>query len=139
MKGLPLSFWTAKEFRGRVEILPPGPAWKGKAFPASQPTKLVPTLFWRDPIECVQAIYHNPTFHGHIHLTPHRVYQDANRALRQFGEWISGDAAWKFQVRICLLSLQFDYESRSLCRRSSQRAPRASESFYHLTRPAFRG
>lgn len=96
---MPLSFRTAKELRGRAELLPRGPQWKCQEIPTSHPTKSPVWLYWRDPIELLEALFGNPLFRGKIDLVPRKVYQTAARLVRVYSEWMSGDAAWDMQVR----------------------------------------
>ncbi|KAG2116154.1 hypothetical protein DEU56DRAFT_713054, partial [Suillus clintonianus] len=59
---LPLSFHSAKELRGRAEMLPSGPRWKSQVIRTSHPTKSPVILYWRDPIECIASIFNHPLF-----------------------------------------------------------------------------
>ncbi|KAG1881763.1 hypothetical protein C8R48DRAFT_550766, partial [Suillus tomentosus] len=72
IKDLPLSFRSAKELRGRAEMLPSGPRWQSRVIPMSHPTKSPVVLYWRDPIECIAALFNHPLFHNYIDLTPRR-------------------------------------------------------------------
>ena len=62
-------------------------------------------LFYRDPLECIQALLRNPTYEGKWSFTARRVYEDANRQSRVYGDWMSGDGAWSAQVSTLLTSL----------------------------------
>ncbi|KAG1765881.1 hypothetical protein EV702DRAFT_1204407 [Suillus placidus] len=81
IKDLPLSFRSAKELRGRAEILPS-------------------VLYWPDPIECIAAIFNHPLFHNCIDLTPRRVYTSTEKKYCVFTEWMTGDDAWDMQSAI---------------------------------------
>lgn len=96
---LPLSFRTAKELRGRVEILPPGPQWKYKPLETNQPTKKPVKLFYRDGVECLESLFNNPLVASSIDLSPFRLFKSAEKLVRVFSEWMSGDTAWEMQVR----------------------------------------
>ncbi len=65
-----LSFGTAKDLRSRAEILPQGPLWKSEAWNTTFPTKFGLHLYYRDPIDCLQAIMHNPLVTNHIQFHP---------------------------------------------------------------------
>ncbi|KAG1843581.1 hypothetical protein DFJ58DRAFT_717758 [Suillus subalutaceus] len=82
IKDLPLSFCSARELRGRAEMLPSGPCWKSQVIPTSHPTKSPVILYWRDPIECITSIFNHPLFHHHMDLTPCKVYSTAKRLCR---------------------------------------------------------
>lgn len=51
-------------------------------------------------MECLQALLHNPTFTDSIDFTPYRVFTTAQRLVRVYGEWMSGDVAWEMQLSI---------------------------------------
>jgi hypothetical protein len=98
IKGLKLSFGTAKKLRGLAELLPKGPVWQCKVWKTVYPTKKELTLFYRDPLECIQSILHNPLMKDHLELKPLRIFESASRAMRIYTEWLTGNAAWSMQV-----------------------------------------
>ena len=101
MKNAGLSFHTAKDLRNRAEILPLGPSWKSKPWPTVLPTKQKKLfLYYRDPIDCLQSILHNPLFQDYIQFDPFQLFWSAEGAMRVYTEWLSGDAAWEMQVCI---------------------------------------
>lgn len=100
---VPLSFRTAKELRGRAEMLPSGPEWKFKPIPTQVPTKTPVRLFLRDPIECIQSLYSNPLLKDEFDVEPFRIYKTAEKLVRVYTEWMSGDCAWQMQVTSSVL------------------------------------
>lgn len=98
VKGLNLSFGTAKKLRGLAELLPKGPVWQCKIWKTVYPTKKKLTLFYRDPLECIQSILHNPLMKDHIEFKPLHIFQSASRVMRVYTEWMTGNAAWSMQV-----------------------------------------
>lgn len=56
-------------------------------------------VFYRDPLECIEALLKNPIFEGKWDFTPRRVYKDAGQQVRVYGEWMTSDGAWTTQVR----------------------------------------
>ena len=62
------------------------------------PTKVPIKLFYRDAIECIEALFNNPLFADSMQYSPFRVFKTAERLVRIYGEWMSGDVAWKLQV-----------------------------------------
>jgi len=98
VRQMPLSFRTAKELRGRAEILPSGPEWKCRNMTTTHPTKQPVRLYYRDPIDCLQALFRNPLLLNHVQLTPYRLFKTAERIVRVYSEWMSGNAAWEMQV-----------------------------------------
>ncbi|KAJ6545132.1 hypothetical protein B0H10DRAFT_1969908 [Mycena sp. CBHHK59/15] len=97
-----LSFSTAKDLRSCVEMLPMGPQWTTKPWESIHPTKSALTLFYRDPLECLQWLLQNPLIQDYIHLTPFRLYKTAGKTMRVYNEWLSGDVAWRIQAS-CLI------------------------------------
>lgn len=84
-----------------MEDLPKAPEWKVQdiLFDGYQTVKPI-VLFYRDPLECVQALLQNPTFEGKWDLTPRKVYDGPDRQNRLYGEWMTSDRAWDTQVGI---------------------------------------
>ena len=58
---LPLSFQSAKALRGQVEMLPKGPQWYCKPWLTIHPTKTLIMLFYHNDIECIEALFGNPS------------------------------------------------------------------------------
>jgi hypothetical protein len=56
-------------------------------------------LFFRDALDCVEYLFGNPLFAGHMDFCPTRLYRDAERTIRVYSEWMTGDVAWNMQVR----------------------------------------
>ncbi|KAF8122006.1 hypothetical protein EV363DRAFT_1405252 [Boletus edulis] len=72
-KTLPLSFWSAKELRSRAEMLPSGPAWRFRIVPTTtHPTKQPVHLYYRDSLDCIEALFNNPLFASEMDLSPYR-------------------------------------------------------------------
>ncbi|KAF8130477.1 hypothetical protein K438DRAFT_1788654 [Mycena galopus ATCC 62051] len=96
-----LSFKNAKDFRDRIESLPPCPQWKVKLWDTRpHPTKKPLTLFYRDPLECLQALLSNPLVQDHIQFTPFKLWETSAKLMRLYTEWLSGDAAWDLQASL---------------------------------------
>lgn len=93
-----MSFQTAKDLRARVEILPKSPEWKCKRIITVYPTKSPIHLFYRDPLECIQSLLESPLVKDYIHFTPLRIFKTAEKLVRIYNEWLTGDAAWEMQV-----------------------------------------
>ncbi|KAI5994395.1 hypothetical protein EDD15DRAFT_2165927 [Pisolithus albus] len=98
IKELPLSFRTARELRLRAELLPSGPRWHSQAIRPQHPTKRSVTLFYRDPIECVQSLLSHPFFESHIEFIPRKVWSTAAQLSRVYDEWLTGEHAWNLQA-----------------------------------------
>jgi hypothetical protein len=107
VKSLNLSFGTAKRLRGLAEMLPKGPAWQCKVWNTVYPTKKKLTLFYRDPLECIQSILHSPLMKDYIKFKPLRIFESASRAMRIYTEWLTGNAAWSMQVSSLRRSISF--------------------------------
>lgn len=94
-----LSFSTAKDLRSRAEILPKGPLWKSEPWNTVFPTKQKLYLYYRDPIDCLQAIMHSPLVKDYIQFQPLQLFRSAEGVMRVYTEWLSGDTSWEMQVR----------------------------------------
>ena len=63
------------------------------------PTKSPVRLFYRDSVECLEALFQHPLFHDKLDFVPRRVYRTAERMVRVYSEWMTGNVAWDIQVR----------------------------------------
>jgi hypothetical protein len=98
IRQLPLSFRTAKELRGLAEMLPPGPQWKCQPWETVYPTKIPVKLYYRDAIECLESLFGNPLFADALQFAPFRLFKTAQKLVRVYNEWMSGNVAWEMQV-----------------------------------------
>lgn len=92
MKNTQLSFHTANDLQNHAEILPLGPSWKSKPWPTLIPTKQKLFLYYRDPIDCLQSILHNPLVQDYIDFDPFQLFWSADSAMHVYMEWLSGNA-----------------------------------------------
>ncbi|KIK25455.1 hypothetical protein PISMIDRAFT_36003, partial [Pisolithus microcarpus 441] len=99
-KKMPLSFWTAKELCGRIEDLPKGPCWKVRVVPTHHLTPNPVQLYWRDSLECIEALFNHPFYAGKMDYSPFRVFTAAERVMRVYSEWMSSDGAWDLQMKV---------------------------------------
>ena len=84
-----------------MEDLPKAPMWKMQDVLIDGYETVKPVvLFYRDPLESIQAFLHNPIFEGKWDFTPRRVYEDPERRNRLYNEWMTSDGAWTAQVVI---------------------------------------
>lgn len=91
-----------------MEMLPKVPEWKSTkitllGYPTSEPMH----LFYRDALDCVEYIFGNPLFANHMDFCPVRLYQNMEQTIRVYGEWMTGDVAWKMQVSFMAPLLSF--------------------------------
>ncbi|KAJ7913327.1 hypothetical protein B0H13DRAFT_2232352 [Mycena leptocephala] len=77
-----LSFQTAKDLRSQIESLPSGLAWMSVPWKTTYPTKKPLTLYYRDPLECIQNLLANPLVQDFIQFTPFRLWKTAERLMR---------------------------------------------------------
>ncbi|KAJ7205926.1 hypothetical protein B0H12DRAFT_1034874, partial [Mycena haematopus] len=95
-----LSFTSAKDLRSRIETLPAGPQWKAVPWKTHFATKKPLTLYYRDPLECLEALLANPLIQDFIHFTPFRLWKTAEKLTRVYTEWLSGNVAWNIQSQL---------------------------------------
>ena len=101
VRQLSLSFATAKTLRTRMDNIPTAPEWKMQDIPIKGYETVKPVvLFYRDPLECIQALLRNPIFEGKWDFTPRKVYNDPGHRNRIYSEWMMSDGAWAAQVCI---------------------------------------
>ena len=98
MGDIALSFRSAKELRARAEMLPAGPQWLCETLVPEYPTKQPPRLFYRNLIECLQALLSHLLFEPHMSFVL-RLWTCAAKICRIYDKWLSGDQAWSIQAR----------------------------------------
>ena len=98
IKKLSFSFRTAKDLRSRVETLPAGSKWLCERMEPKYPAKKPVHLFYRHPLDCLQALMSNPILTPHISFVPRRVWTSAAQICCIYEDWLSGDCAWDMQV-----------------------------------------
>ena len=92
-----------------MEDLPKAPVWKMQQVSLNGYETAKPVvLFYRDPLEVIQALLRNPIFEGKWAFTVRRVYRDSNQQNRIYGNWMTRDGAWSAQVSISASSYQPD-------------------------------
>jgi len=57
------------------------------------------TLYWCDGLEVVKYLFANPVFATCMEMTPYKLL-DKEMGLPVYGEFISGDFAWEYQVSV---------------------------------------
>jgi len=102
VKTLGLSFRSAKDLQDRAEMLPSGPRWMCKTVETEYPAKNEIHLYYRDPVECLKSLMRSPLLKDHLNFTPRRLFEDSEKQVRVYTEWLSGNAAWSMQVRFML-------------------------------------
>ncbi|KAK6981079.1 hypothetical protein R3P38DRAFT_3334077 [Favolaschia claudopus] len=68
--------------------------------PYQRPVKRPLTLFYRDPLECLQALMSNPLIQDFVHFTPFKLWTNAGKLVRVYNEWLSSDGAWDIQKQL---------------------------------------
>jgi hypothetical protein len=81
-------------------MLPESPTWRFKTMDTVYPTKKPITFFYRDAVDCVQSLVSSPLMKDHFQFTPFRVFKTAEKIMRVYSEWMSGNSAWEMQVSI---------------------------------------
>lgn len=118
-------------------MLPSGPRWKSLPLRPSVPTKHQVTLYYRDPIECLQALLSHPLFEHRISFVPRKVWSTAGRAVRVYEDWLSGNHAWELQVRMARPLLYSAVPYSLLFRTFCPQAPRYWALHCPLTKRIF--
>ncbi|KAG2130957.1 uncharacterized protein EDB93DRAFT_1243199 [Suillus bovinus] len=89
VKAISVSFYMAKELRGRAELLPPVPKWQYRIVSTTHPTKQPLHLYWCNPLDCIESLFSHPFFANEMDVTPQCVYDTLER-----------DAAWLMQSQL---------------------------------------
>jgi len=80
-------------------MLPAGPAWKCVPIETLHPTKNKTRLYCRNPVECLEALFRSPLIADNMDLGPFELYESAQKLMRIYTEWLSGNVAKTMQVR----------------------------------------
>jgi len=64
-------------------------------------------LFWHDALEVMWEIFGDPVFAQHMEYDPYQIFEGTER---EYGEWMSGDEAYRIQVSQCHLLLDRNYK-----------------------------
>jgi hypothetical protein len=56
-------------------------------------------FYHRNPLDAIQTLLDRPSLHNHLEFVPRRVYTDKDRNERIYNEIMTGDWAWRVQVR----------------------------------------
>lgn len=70
---------------------------EGKGVDGATATETV-ELWRRDPVECIKELVSNPAFKEKVQYKPRKVYTDASKTNRVYGEMWEGDWWWETQV-----------------------------------------
>jgi hypothetical protein len=57
------------------------------------------TLYWCDGLKVVKYLFANPVFATCMEMTPYKLL-DKETGLPVYGEFMSGDFAWEYQVSV---------------------------------------
>lgn len=57
-------------------------------------------LYWRDGLEVIKFIYSNPVFAHCMDDRPYRLTDPQQGGQRVYGDFMSGDFAWRYFVRL---------------------------------------
>jgi hypothetical protein len=73
------------------------------------------TLYWRDGLEVIKHLFANPVFANCMETNPYQLLE-ADTGLRVYGEFMSAEYAWNYQVcSFLILQLQIS----CMCSRKS--------------------
>lgn len=65
-------------------------------------TKEPMVLYWRDGPEVIKHLFANPVFFQCMDLVPYHL-TDKENGQRVYGDFMSADFAWDYQVCLCLI------------------------------------
>ncbi|KAF8814138.1 hypothetical protein BYT27DRAFT_7206323 [Phlegmacium glaucopus] len=99
------SFHNAWSLLNKFDNLPHGPEWKFTPFQIvgdiedhrGEFQTEEAELWHRDPIDCIKELLGNPVFKDKLNYAPSKVYQDAERTNREYGEMWTADWWWDTQ------------------------------------------
>lgn len=65
-------------------------------------------LYWRDAVEVTQQLFSNPIFTRSMDMSPYR-HHSVDNDERVYGEFMSGDMAWEYAVRLHIITIDISY------------------------------
>ncbi|PVF91792.1 hypothetical protein CPB86DRAFT_718777 [Serendipita vermifera] len=72
--------------------------WKAKDINPQSGTTVSPiTLYYRDPLECIQSLLDRPSLRDHMEYVPRQSWEDEEPSIRVYSEILTGDWAWETQ------------------------------------------
>lgn len=94
-----------RSFLRSIDELDHGTEWKCRLLPipgdlasdGTRPTEWV-ELWYRDVLEVHEELLGNPLLAADSMYAPTKVYTDASQTVREYGEAMTGEWAWKTQV-----------------------------------------
>ena len=92
---LGLSYSSARELNHIIDTLPGRPPFKSQDFTIGGETL---TFYFRDVMQCIQALYGDPEFAHELVFVPERHYLDPECTCRVYSEMHTGDWWWAVQV-----------------------------------------
>ena len=67
----------------------------------------------------MESLLQNPLLVNELEFAPYRVYRSAEKAVRVYSEWMSGNSAWDMQVSLDT-RLRSDFTKTSLSDEASK-------------------
>lgn len=64
----------------------------------SHPTNKLAILYYRNSLNCIEALFNHPYFASYMDCIPFRTFTTVEQVVREYSEWMSGDVAWDIQV-----------------------------------------
>lgn len=99
VKRRPLSVFSAREMRARIENLPSPPCWKEVEVSVEGGTTKDPlTLYYCDGLDCFKFLFGNPLFVDYMDYIPRREFTTGEKPERLYNEIMMGNRAWSLQV-----------------------------------------
>ena len=94
---LELSFKNARELNNVIDTHLPGrPPFQQKEILVGDE---VCELYFRDIIQCIQALFYDPDFAPYLIFTPEKHYADEEKTERMYHDMHTGPWWWSTQVR----------------------------------------
>lgn len=110
MSSRPLSFSSAKELRGRIDLLPKPPAWEAKEVEVEGGTSKKKIIFYfRKSLSCFKFVVGNPIFREHSEYVAHELFSDARKESKIYGSTMSGKWAQEMQVSFPRIDRFFNF------------------------------
>ncbi|KZS95108.1 hypothetical protein SISNIDRAFT_408960 [Sistotremastrum niveocremeum HHB9708] len=101
VKDASLSFKTAEKMKELLAKLPPGPQWSWQVLEFPEfPTKEPIIVYYRDGLECLEALIADPQFASDLDVVPRKEYTDEKCTERVYSEYMTSDLAWETQQHL---------------------------------------
>ena len=96
---------NSRDLNQTIDQLPGYGGWKYTLISVDGSEK-THELFYRNPLDCLKALWADPAFDGHMSFAPEKRYSDRAKTQRLYTDMKTGDFWWEMQVSVVFVQVQ---------------------------------